>query len=379
MTVNSLNRPAAWSRRGSGAGRDSGLPIAALLLALGLAACGRAEEPRERQPVAVKVATVEPTAGRAGRRYSASVRPDVDVEMAFKVGGYVDEILLLTGADGRRRPLQEGDVVRRGTVLAHVRDNEYRDRLAEAQASMTQAKSEYERTARMYENHAASKAEYDAAYARAASSRARYDQAVLTLEDCSLKASMDGTVLSRRIEVGTLVSPGAPAFRLADTRSVKVVVGVPDVEVVHLEMGAVMEITAEAFPGVKFPGRITRISASADASSRVFEVECTIPNGEGRLRTGMIATLLAASPGTSAGGTPVPLNAVVRPADDPEGYAVFVVEEKDGRQFAVSRKVELGDVIGNAIEVNQGLAGGERVIVTGATLVLDQQEVRIIP
>jgi RND family efflux transporter MFP subunit len=319
------------------------------------------------------------TSDAGGRRYSASIRPDVQVDLAFKVSGYVDDLLQVRGADGRRRSVQEGDVVTRATVLAHVRDNEYRDRLAEAQASLTQAKADYERNARMYENHTVSKAEYDAAYARATSSQARYDQAALTLEDCSLKASMDGTVLRRQIEIGTLVAPGAPAFVLANTRVVKVVFGVPDVEVVHLKMGAVMAISAEAYPEVPFQGSITRISPSADASSRVFEVECTIPNLDQRLRTGMIATLVAAPTATTTPGALVPLNAIVRPLNDPQGYAVFVVEEHDGKQVAVERTVRLGDVVGNAVAVSEGLAGGERVIVTGATLVQDRQEVRIVP
>lgn len=344
-----------------------------------LSGCGKPEV-HDRQPVPVRVRQVTRTSDAGGRRYSASIRPDVQVDLAFKVSGYVDELLQMRGADGRRRSVQEGDAVARGTVLAHVRDNEYRDRLAEAQASLTQAKADYERTARMYENHTVSKADYDAAYARATSSQARYDQAALTLEDCSLKASMDGTVLRRNIEIGTLVAPGGPAFVLADTRSVKVIFGVPDVEVVHLKMGEVMSISAEAYPEVPFQGSITRISPSADASSRVFEVECTIPNRDQRLRTGMIATLVAAPPDAAhSAGALVPLNAVVRPLNDPTGYAVFVVEERDGKQIALERVVRLGDVIGSAVAVSEGLAGGERVVVTGATLVQDQQEVRIVP
>lgn len=369
--------PCAPRRPATRADVRSALVLGLLGAVAGLAACGRPAAVHERQPVPVRVQVVGPEKEIGGRRYSATVRPDVDVAVAFKVGGYVEEILSVNDVAGRKRPVHEGDVVRQGAVLARVRDSEYRDRLAEAQSALTQAKAEYERTARMYENHAASKAEYDAAYARATSSQARYDQAVETLEDCSLRAPMDGTLLARRIEIGTLVSPGTPAFDLADTRAVKVVFGVPDVEVVQLRMGATTEITAEAFPGETFAGRITRISASADPSTRVFEVECLIPNPGDRLRTGMIATLEA--PNTAASpGTPVPLNAVVRPLDDPHGYAVFVVEEREGKARAVARTVKLGEVVGNSIAVNEGLTAGERVIVTGATLVQDQQEVRVI-
>jgi RND family efflux transporter MFP subunit len=345
----------------------------------GLAGCGE-QTPRHAPPLPVRVQVVERTGDAGGRRWTASIRPDVQVELAFKVGGYVEEILTVRGADGRTRHVQEGDVVRRGTVLARVRDNEYRDRLAEAQASLTQARADYDRTARMYENHTVSKADYDAAYARSSANQARYDQAALALDDCALRAAMDGTVLRRNVELGTLASPGAPAFVLADTRSVKVVFGVPDVEVVNLQLGQVQTITAEAFPGTQFRGSITRIAPSADASSRAFEVECTIPNPSGQLKTGMIATLVAAAADpAAAAGALIPLNAVVRPRDDPKGYAVFVVEERAGKHVAVSRRVQLGDVIGSSIGVRNGLNGGETIVVIGATLVQDQQEVRIVP
>lgn len=349
----------------------------ALVLLAGGAGCGHRAPVQERQPVPVRVQVVGPAEERRGRRYSATIRPEVDMDLAFKVGGYVEEILQVTAADGRRRPVQTGDRVTRGTVLARVRDSEYRDRLADAEAGLTQARAEYERTARMYENHAASKAEYDAAYARSTSARARYDQAVEQRDDCELRAAMDGILLARRIEIGTLVSPGTPAFQLADTRAVKVIFGVPDVEVVHLTLGAATAITAEAFPGETFAGRVSRVSASADPSTRVFEVECLIPNPGERLRSGMIATLEV--PDASGPATPVvPLNAIVRPPDDPAGYAVWIVEDAGGKTRAVSRLVRLGGVVGNAIAVESGLSGGERVIVTGATLVQDQQEVRVI-
>jgi hypothetical protein len=56
-----------------------------------------------------------------------------------------------------------------------------------------------------------------------------------------------------------------------------------------------------------------------------------------------------------------------------------VVEDRGGNTIARQRRVQLGDVAGNAIRVTAGLQGGERVIVRGATLALDSQTVRIIP
>jgi multidrug efflux system membrane fusion protein len=348
------------------------------LTVLLLAGCG-GKAPPERQAVSVRVQAAQLSSEADELRYSAAIRPDVQVDLAFKVSGYIDQILQVRGADGRTRNLQDGDFVRKGTVLARVRDNEYRDKVAEAQASLTQGKADHERVARMYETSTASKADYDAAFARAQSSQARYDQAAVSLGDCSLRAPMDGTVVRRNIEIGSLVSPGAAAFQLADTRSVKVVFGVPDVALAAIRMGDSLRVETEALPGRMLRGRVTRIAPSADPNSRTFEVECTIPNPDERLKIGMIASLHVGE-GTEHGAvTLVPLKAIVRSREDPKGYAVYVVEAAGGKQVARQRTVQLGDVRGNSIVVTGGLQGGERIVVTGTTLVAEDQEVRVVP
>jgi multidrug efflux system membrane fusion protein len=353
----------------------AGLAGVALVLAVG---CGKHDEPA-RALTPVKVQRVETSTGGRGMRYSANCRPDVQVDVAFKVGGYVAELLQVQGADGRKRSVQEGDLVSRGAVLARVRDSEYRDRVTEAEAALTQAKADLDRASQLYENQNISKADYDAAYARNTSAQARYDQAVLTLRDATLTAPIDGYVLKRSIEVGTLVTPGAPALVLGDLRSVKVVFGVPDVAVASMKLGDAVSIRTEAFPGEEFKGRITRVSASADPNSRVFDVECTIPNADLRLKSGMVASLQVAQQETRAPAALVPLNAVVRPKADPKGYAVFVVQGQEGKTTAHERVVALGDLVGNAVAVNTGLQAGELVVVTGATLIRDTEEVRVIP
>ena len=77
----------------------------------------------------------------------------------------------------------------------------------------------------------------------------------------------------------------------------------------------------------------------------------------------------------------MPLSAVVRPPGEPEGYAVYVVDSdgEGGAAVARLRRVALGEALGNTIAVTEGLKPGEKVIVTGATLVVDGQPVRVVP
>ena len=300
------------------------------------------------------------------------------MDVAFKVSGVVDAITQVRGADGRLRHLQDGDAVRRGTPLARLRATEFRDQVSDAEASLRQAQADYERASQLYENRSVSKADYDAAFARYTASRARQSQAELSLNDAVLRSPIDGVILRRAVEVGSLAGPSAAAFTVADTRRVKVVFGVPDLIVAQLKLNGPLSIQAEAIPGKVLEGRITRISPSADPSSRVFEVEAALPNPDGRMKVGMLATLRLGNSG-SAPALLVPLAAVVRPPGDPDGYAVYVVGDSASPRSARLRRVSLGDVTGNLIAVKEGLQSGERVILRGATIVTDGQAVRVIP
>jgi multidrug efflux system membrane fusion protein len=343
---------------------------------LAAAACG-SEPPAPVPPVPVTVVQVGGSSDDLGlTRYSGAIEADESVDLAFRVSGIVDAITQVRGADGRLRAIQDGDFVRKGQLLARLRQTEHRDQVADADAALRQAQADYERVSQLYENRSTSKAEYDAAYARYTASQARRSQAAVALGDATLRAPLDGVILSRSVEVGSLAGPSAPAFRIANTRVVKVVFGVPDVAVARLKLGHPVPIQADALPGAALEGQISRISPSADPESRVFEVEAALPNPRGRLKVGMLATLrLARESGDPA--LFVPLAAIVRPAGDTARYAVYVVADSAGMRARL-RPVRLGQVSGNLIAVREGLRAGQRVIVRGATIVTDGQAVQIL-
>ena len=363
-----------------------------VLISSALAACsGRGAY--EKPPTPVKVSPVEAYSASTGVRFSASIEPFAETNLAFRVGGYVTGILELPGDDGKKRLVQEGDRVGKGTVLARVREEDYAEKVDQARASLAQAKAlavqakaDFDRASSLLESRSLTGAEYDAAKARYDSSRAAAEGAEAVLAeaetaaaDAALRSPMDAIILKRTINIGDLIAPGHSAFVLADTTSVKVVFAVPDMMVQDLRIGQALTITTEAIRGTDFPSRITRISPSADPKSRTFEVEVTIPNADGRLKAGVIASLQVSEGGTAQSVTVVPLTAIVRPPGRPEGYAVVVAEGEGDRAVARLRDVRLGEAFGNMIAVTEGLRIGERVIVTGATLVVDGDPIRIIP
>lgn len=358
----------------------------AMLAALLGAGCKAVPVP-SKPPRPVKVETVELNAAAGGLRYSATIQPQTQVTLAFKISGYIEQLLQRRGLDGTWRDIQQGDVVRRGVVLARLRENDHRERVnqaqaqgAEAAASLEKARQDAARAERLYAAQSLTRPEYDAARTNLEMARARFaaaaaqtEAAEIVLRDSSLVAPLDAVVLSRQVESGTLASPGIPAFVLADVSRVKAVFGVPDRVVAALAPGAALTVRTDT---AAFTGRVSTVSPSADGASRVFNIEVTIANREGALKPGMVVTVLVDEQ-APASVPSVPLSAVVKSSTG--GYAAFVVEGDGEKTAARLQQVTLGDISGNRILVRGGLAAGQSLIVSGASLVTDGEPVRIIP
>lgn len=374
--------------------------IAAMLLIVTAVLCaagcgGEDSAAASRQPVAVTIQTVSGgTEARTGA-YTASFEPAQQVAVAFQVGGYIDSITQVAGPDGRKRDLQGGDWVKAHQVLAGIKCDVYReqaDQYASAlngvQAELTRAQKDFDRDTTLVDQQIIPRAAYDATVQRLQTARsqvhqqeAALKQAQLNVGYCNLSSPMDGMVLDRKIEIGSLVAPNTVAFVVADISDMKAVFGVSDMEVAQLKQGQVQSLSCEAIPGTELSGKITRIAPNADPTTRIFDVEVTVPNQAAKIRSGMVASLQLGEAGTSppAVTAALPLNAIVRPPHDQNDFAVYVVEDSNGKNFAHLRKIQLGNIVGNEILVSSGVKLGDRVILRGATMVSEGDEVKIIP
>lgn len=422
-------------------------PLALVLLGL-MMGCSK-EAPKQKAAKPVKVKTVETHASMNNVRYSASIRPATQVEVAFKVSGYVEDIAREKDPAGQWRYIQAGDIVRKGATLARVRQSDYaarvneaksqvgearsaleannsqlqesiaavdtaRAQVADAKASFDRNKLDFERAEILFRSESITKPEYDetksryevavakleaaqgqlkSAEARVATSRAQIGaaesrirtaeastaSASIPLQDTHLKAPMSAIVLERKIEMGTLVGQGTDGFVLADVNYVKAAFGVPDTSLQSLKLGDTLTVTSDATSGTEFKGYISRISPSADQNNRAFEVEVTISNELGLLKPGMIASLNLGAGSVAASPLPiVPLTAITHLPQNSTAYAVLVMEEREGKQFARLRPVTLGESVGNAIVITSGLKSGEMVVTTGVSQIADGELVTVV-
>lgn len=152
--------------------------FATILLLVATFGCGPAK-PKESPAKSVRIKTVELMTSQSSQRYSASITPQAQVDVAFKSGGYVVSVSQVKGSDGRLRDLQQGDVVLKGAVLARVRPGDYQAKVDQAKSQAAQARLSLESSqSRLNE----AKAALEASKMQAAEATAGYQKAKLDWE-----------------------------------------------------------------------------------------------------------------------------------------------------------------------------------------------------
>jgi len=396
------------------------VPVALFLTScIFLGGCSK-EKPLEPAIQTVRAGVVEQIQPDASERYSASVEAFAKVDLAFKSGGIVEGILQVGGADGRIRDAQAGDKVSRGAALAQVRPLDYQNsvdqseaqraqaeaQLAQARANLVRARAnfghadiDFTRASNLFQSASMVKPQYDqakaqydeaaasvaaaeaavqAAEASVANTHAAVKEAKLSLNDTTLRAPFAGWISARNVDRGSLVGGSTVGFSIVDTHLVKAVFAVPDTTLSSVRLGQKQPVMLDALQRT-VTGVITSISPQADPQSRVFSIEVTIDNSREDVRPGMIGSITWGASRDSSPRLVVPLNAVVRSPADPNGFAVFRLTERDGKSCALAQTIEIGQTIGNSIEVTRGLTAGQKIISLGGAQVRDGQQVNILP
>jgi membrane fusion protein (multidrug efflux system) len=273
----------------------------------------------------------------------------------------------------------EGSPVRAGQQLLRLDDREIRLQIQEASSSVSReqvdlARADYERKERLFTDGAITRSTLDQAKNHYLSLDSAYKSAqarIAQLRERAAKTAvaspLSGVVAQLLVEPGEFVGPGTPLAVIEDMEEVLVVVEVADRDVVRLRPLQVVEATTDAYPGRVFQGVIERVGNVANPVTRSFEVEARIGNPEGELRSGMITTIRILLDKRRC---------LVVPA-----AALLDERESEARVLLVSngtaRSVEVG--IGNRqdrdVELVQGLAEGDEVVVYGHDQVRDGQPV----
>jgi RND family efflux transporter MFP subunit len=358
------------------------LPIvraaAVLVLPLALAACNeartapQADKPRAERPVLV--APVKFEAGQSERTFVGVIRPRIETDLGFRVGGKV-----------ARRLVQAGETVTQGQPLAEldIADLTIQREQAEAEvraatSAAVQAAAEEKRLGDLRTRGWTPDASYDRQKAALDEALGRRDRALraLSLAEnalsyATLNATSDGVVTAALVEPGQVVAAGQPAIRLAHEGEREALVAIPEaaVERVHAARARVVLWSDE---GRSYEAVLRELSPVADPATRTYAARFTLKGAAPSPKLGMTASVTLTEEGKGRVAR-LPLSALFNQGD---GASLWVVDRASG---AVARRpVTVAGHDGRHVLVSSGVGEGDLVVALGVHKLDPGATVRIV-
>jgi membrane fusion protein (multidrug efflux system) len=271
----------------------------------------------------------------------------------------LESVLLTSRVSGRVEEFyfKEGARTAANQPLVRLEDDEERAELKAAEAEAEQAQSRHARLTELSGRGLVSRDDLESQNQVLKSAQARLELARVRLAQRTVRAPFAGVLGFRQQSLGSLVQPGSPIVTLDQVETLRVEFSVSEALLGDLAPGAIVEVRAAAWPEREFKGRISAIGTRVDEVTRAAPVQALLDNRDNALKPGMLLTVRAQGRPRSA--LFVPEGAVA-----PENAQQFVW--RVGAEQRVEKVgVALGSRLTGSVEVLQGLAAGDRVVLEG--------------
>jgi membrane fusion protein, multidrug efflux system len=275
---------------------------------------------------------------------------------------------------------ESGTSVREGDLLVQLDIKQEQAQLAQQQARLASvdaarelARLNFERMSGLVNDGAITRAEYDRAVAEQKQTEADQKQVEAQIEEIratiarkTIRAPFSGILGLRQVNLGQYLAGGAAVVPLQSLDPTYVNFGIPQQDAGQIRIGQAVRITTEDLAGAAPTGRITAINSVVDEATRNIQVQATLANPSGKLRSGMFVQA-AVQLGESREAVTLPATAI---SYAPYGDSVFVVEDlKDpnGQTYRGVRQqfVKLGPARGDQIAVLAGIKPKDEVVTSG--------------
>lgn len=304
--------------------------------------------------------------------YPARVEAIQQADLSFRVPGRIIEI-----------PVRRGEEVQAGQVLAKLDPEDYQNEFNAAKTEAEARKAFLERTRQAFDKGVASLSELDKATSDYENARTRLELARKALEDTVLKAPFDGQIGRQMKEAFQDVQANEPVFRLQDVTRLKIVVDVPESVLMQARRAqrtpsgeSRTRVAFNDLPGESFPAVYYEDERTADPLTGTYAVAFVMEAPESvTLLPGMTATLSGRLPIPTTKGASafyLPASAVVSSSEG--SNQVWVIDPSTST--AHGRDVTLGAMVGDRVEVLEGLELGETVAVSGVHSLREGMKVR---
>ncbi|MBL8311640.1 MAG: efflux RND transporter periplasmic adaptor subunit [Burkholderiales bacterium] len=263
---------------------------------------------------------------------------------------------------------KEGQPVRAGQILVQQDDSLARAELAQAQANQKLARAKFDRAVELQQKNFISGQARDEAENALRVADATVALAEAKLTKLGIKAPFSGTVGLRSASVGDYVKDGQDIVNLEKTDPIKVDFKVPELFQSKLKVGQSLAVTLDAMPGQTFTGRVFAVNPQLDTAGRAVVLRAQMDNRGGALKPGMFARvrLTLAETGDTV---VVPEQAVAMQGEDQIMFKVV-----DGR--ALRTKVDVGQRREGKVEILEGVAASDTIVVAGWQRLRDGAPVR---
>jgi membrane fusion protein (multidrug efflux system) len=299
-----------------------------------------------RPPIPVAVESVR--TGSIASYYSATatLEAEREAEILARVSGVIETLLC-----------EEGDRITAGQSLLRIDNDEYRLRLAQAEARTANLESRHERLKGMWDQKLVSAEEYETVKNDLQSAEAEEDVARLNVSYTTVTAPFTGRVIRRLVDVGQNVSAGTPLFVLADFDPLLARVYVPSKEFKKLKPDQKVRLVLDS-NRTGLEGRIKLVSPIIDPTSGTIKITVEIPRYPQGTRPGDFAEVRIVTE-RRTGSILVPKNAVFTDRGD----KILFVAAADST--AERRVVEVGFEDDEQAEILSGVSPAEQVVVKG--------------
>jgi RND family efflux transporter MFP subunit len=262
--------------------------------------------------------------------------------------------------------VEEGARVAEGQPMARLDDREAQHRAEEAEARANFAQEDLARVRTLVARDVASRAALDRAEAEARAVRAVAEAAKRRLDEYIVRAPSAGLVLRRDAEVGEVVDTPAALFWIGEPKPLRITAEVDEEDIAQIREGQRALLRADAFAGQVLNARVTQITPKGDATRKAYRVRLALPQ-DTPLMIGMTVEANIVLRETAT--------AVLIPPAAFRGDHVFVVQGEVARR----RQVTVGVQGPRAVEIRQGIAAGDVVVLDPPQGLKDGQALRLRP
>jgi len=348
------------------------LRFAGLFLLVSIAiGCGEAAPPPARPPQPVKILEIVDMGARRTYEYPGEVSANQHAESAFEVAGKIIDF-----------PVNEGQAISKGDVIAALDPRDFQSALDREAANLRKGNTDVERYQILFDKGVSPKTELERAERRRDVAAAEHEKAQKALEDSTLRAPFSGTVAKKLVADFENIRAKQSIIILQDESVLQVEIAIPEQDYTNMAKGMTNEertrlakprVSISSIPDRHFPAYVKEFTTTADPTTRTFKATVAFdPPDDVSIRPGMTALVTITPKSLASSGIAIPARALL---SDTEGKA-FVWSIDPASLVASRRDVVAGHLAGESVAIDEGLAPGDQIAVSGVHMLAEGMQVR---